>query len=167
MKRKHTSIPAASKLNLRQQVGNLFPESLVSKLARERGGRDKARTFKPWSHMSALMYAQLTHRIGLNDLCDALSLHSGHFRASAGPLPPNRNTLSHANKVRPAQKAENLFWAELDYLSQLSPRFVSGKAVSRILIPEGGEIQGNFFRESRHRLALAAQKTSTPSHKRS
>ena len=131
MKKRNTTIPAASKLNLLRQIGNLIPEFLVPKLARETGAQDKARTFKPWSHVLALMYAQLTHSIGLNDVCDALSLHSGPLSSLRGATPPNRNTLSHANKVRPAQMAEKLFWAVLDHLGRLSPRFVSGKAGQR------------------------------------
>lgn len=131
MKKKTTIVPAVSKLNLLRQIGNLIPEFLVSKLARETGAQAKARTFKPWSHVLALMYAQLTHSIGLNDVCDALSLHSGPLSSIRGATPPNRNTLSHANKVRPAEMAEKLFWAVLDHLGQLSPRFVSGKAGKR------------------------------------
>ena len=131
MKIKHTTIPAASKLNLLRQIGNLIPEFLVPKLARETGVQDKARTFKPWSQVLALMYAQLTHSIGLNDVCDALTLQSGPLSSIRGATPPNRNTLSHANKVRPAQMAEQLFWAVFDYLGQLSPQFVSGKAGQR------------------------------------
>ncbi len=128
MKKKTTTIPAVSKLNLLRQIGNLIPEFLVPKLARQTGAAEKARTFKPWSHVLALMYAQLTHSIGLNDVCDALSLHSGPLSSIRGATPPNRNTLSHANKVRPAEMAEQLFWAVLDHLGQRSPRFVSGKA---------------------------------------
>lgn len=131
MKIKHTTIPAASKLNLLRQIGNLIPEFLVPKLARQTGAQDKARTFKPWSHVLALMYAQLTHSIGLNDVCDALTLHSGPLSSIRGATPPNRNTLSHANKVRPAQMAEQLFWAVFEHLGRLSPRFVSGKAGQR------------------------------------
>jgi hypothetical protein len=131
MKKKNTTIPATSKLNLLRQVGNLIPEYLVSRVARATGAQDKARTFSPWSHLLALLYAQLTHSIGLNDVGDALSLHSGPLSSLRGATPPNRNTLSHANKVRPAQMAEKLFWAVLDHLGNLSPRFVSGKAGRR------------------------------------
>jgi len=60
-----------------------------------------------------------------------LSLHSGPLSSIRGATPPNRNTLSHANKVRPAEMAEQLFWAVLDHLGQRSPRFVSGKAGKR------------------------------------
>src|SRR5438094_461757 len=131
MKKKTTTIPAVSKLNLLRQIGNLIPEFLVPKLARQTGAAEKARTFKPWSHVLALMYAQLTHSISLNDVCDALSLHSGPLSSIRSATPPNRNTLSHANKVRPAEMAEQLFWAVLDHLGQRSPRFVSGKAGKR------------------------------------
>ena len=59
MKKRNTTIPAASKLHLLRQIGNLIPEFLVPRLARETGAQDKARTFKPWSHALALMYAHL------------------------------------------------------------------------------------------------------------
>jgi hypothetical protein len=37
--------------------------------------------------------------------------------------PPHRNTLSHANKVRDAAIAEELFWSVLNHLQSLCPRF--------------------------------------------
>jgi hypothetical protein len=131
MKKNNTTIPAASKLNLLRQVCNFIPDFLVPKLARETGAQDKARTFSPWSHLVSLLYAQLTHSIGLNDVCDALALHSGPLSSLRGATPPNRNTLSHANKVRPAAMAEELFWAVLEHLGNLSPAFISGKAGKR------------------------------------
>jgi hypothetical protein len=116
---------------LLRQICNFIPDFLVPKLARATGVQDKARSFSPWSHLVALMYAQLTHSIGLNDVCDALGLHSGPLSSLRGATPPNRNTLSHANKVRPAQMAEQLFWAVLQHLGDRSPGFVSGQAGKR------------------------------------
>jgi len=131
MKNKNTTIPAASKLNLLRQLGNFIPDFLTPQLARVTGVQDKARTFSPWSHLVALLYAQLTHSIGLNDVCDALALHSGPLSSLRGATPPNRNTLSHANKVRPAAMAEKLFWAVFEHLGNLSPEFVGGRAGKR------------------------------------
>jgi hypothetical protein len=131
MKKKNNHVPAVSKLNLLRQICNVIPDFLVPKLARATGVQDRARTFSPWSHLIALMYAQLTHSIGLNDVCDALALHSGPLSSLRGATPPNRNTLSHANKVRPAQMAEQLFWAVLEHLGNLAPAFVSGRAGKR------------------------------------
>jgi len=78
-----------------------------------------------------LLYAQLTHSIGLNDVCDALALHSGPLSSLRGATPPTRNNLSHANRVRPAAMAEKLFWAVFEHLGALSPRFVSGSSGKR------------------------------------
>jgi len=128
---KNKSIPAGSKLNLLRQICNFIPEFLVSRIARETQVDKKARTFTPWSHVIALLFAQLTHSIGLNDVCDALSLHSGPLSSIRGASPPSRNNLSHCNKVRSAQMAEKLFWAVFEHLGNLSPRFVSGKAGKR------------------------------------
>lgn len=130
MKKKST-VPASSKLNLFRQICNLIPDFLVPKLSRETGVEEKVRTFSAWSHVVSLLYAQLTHSIGLNDVCDALGLHSGPLSSLRGATPPSRNNLSHANKVRPAEMAEKLFWAVFEHLGNLSPRFVSGKAGKR------------------------------------
>jgi hypothetical protein len=80
-----------------------------------------ARTFSPWSHVVCTLFAQLTNAIGLNDVCDALGLHSGPLSALRGATAPSRNNLSHANKRRDAALADRLFWSVLDHLQKLSP----------------------------------------------
>ena len=131
MKNKTKLVPAPSKLNLLRQICNYIPEFLVPKLARQTGVDKKVRTFSAWSHVVALLYAQLTHGIGLNDVCDALSLQSGPLSSLRGATAPSRNNLSHANKVRPAAMAEQLFWAVFEHLGKLSPHFISGRAGRR------------------------------------
>ena len=85
------------------------------------------RTFSPWSHVVSMLFAQLTHAIGLNDVCDALRLHSGPLSALRGATAPSRNNLSHANKRRDAALAERLFWTVLKHLQKLSPGFAAGR----------------------------------------
>jgi hypothetical protein len=53
--------------------------------------------------------------------------------ALRGPTPPSRNNLSHANQVRDAAMAEQLFWAMLEHLGEVSPGFLSGKAGKRLV----------------------------------
>ena len=65
----------------------------------------KSRTFKPWSHVVSLIFAQLTHALGLNDVCDALCLNAGPLSALRGATPPSKNALSHANRERDAAMA--------------------------------------------------------------
>jgi len=120
--------PTGSKFTVLRQLCNYIPPHLVPKVARDTGVDKQARTFSPWSHVVSLGYAQLTHSIGLNDVCDGLQLNSGPLSALRGATPPSRNNLSHANKVRDAAMAEQLFWAVFEHLGDLSPSFVSGKS---------------------------------------
>jgi hypothetical protein len=73
---KTQQVPTASKLTVLRQVFNYIPPHLVPQVARDTGVDERARTFSPWSHVVALGYAQVTHSIGLNDVCDALQLNS-------------------------------------------------------------------------------------------
>jgi len=66
---------------------------------------------------------RLTHSLGLNDVCDALRLHSGPLSALRAATAPPKNTLSHANRTRNPKMAEQLFWAVLAHLQTLQPAF--------------------------------------------
>jgi hypothetical protein len=127
MTKQTTRKPTRSSFTLLRQLCNLIPPHLVPQLARDTGVADKARTFTPWSHVVSLLYAQLTHAIGLNDVCDGLRLHSGPLSALRGATPPSKNGLSTANRVRPAQMAQDLFWAVLEHLQHLHPGFGAGR----------------------------------------
>jgi hypothetical protein len=108
--------PTRSKLSVLRQLCNFIPHHLVSTVARETGVAKQARTYLPWRHVLALLFAQLTHSLGLNDVCDALRLHSGPLAAIRGATPPSRNNLSHANRERDSTMAESLFWRMLEHL---------------------------------------------------
>lgn len=86
-----------------------------------------ARTFSAWSHVVAMLYAQMTHAIGLNDVCDALRHHVGWLARIRGATAPSRNGLSHASRHRDAAMAEQLFWQVLDHLRGLQPHFAGGR----------------------------------------
>lgn len=160
--------PARSKLSILHQICNYIPPHLVSKIARETGAEDKARTFKPWSHVVSLAYAQLTHSIGLNDLCDSLQLHSGPLVGIRGATPPSRNGLSNANRERPAAMAEQLFWQMLNHLGEQTPGFVAGRHRGRafrfkvpihVVDTTVMELVANCMDWAKHRRRKAAAKT--------
>ena len=96
-KTKTKSQPNRPHVTVLRQIVELIPGYLVPKLARETGADEHARTFSPWSHVVAMLYAQVSYALGLNDVCDALRLrpHQRHVARR-----PARNTLSHANKKR-------------------------------------------------------------------
>lgn len=110
-----------------RQICQLIPTHLVAKLARETGADDKSRTFTPWSHVVAMIYAQISHALSLNDVCDALKLRLTALFGIRAAKPPAKNTLSHANKVRACDMAEKLFWAQLAHLQVNFSGFVRGR----------------------------------------
>jgi hypothetical protein len=125
--KKQRTNPTGRKMAVLRQVVNLIPQHLIPKLARETGVADQARDFDANSHVIALMEAQLTHSIGLNDVCDGLQLHAAELATIRGAKPPHRNTFSHANRTRNPEMAEKLFWATLDQLETIRPGFTHGR----------------------------------------
>jgi hypothetical protein len=123
MKNQTQRKPTRGKFSLLGQLCNLIPNHLVPQLARAHAVEEKSRTFCPWSHVVSLLYAQLTHALSLDDVCDALWLHSGPLSAIRGATPPSKNALSHANRERNPKMAEALFWTMLEQLQQLHPGF--------------------------------------------
>ena len=113
--------PAKARLPVFAQLCKLIPAQLVPKLAREHGVDKQARTFTPWSHVVSLLFAQLTHAIGPNDVCDTLRIHSRWLGSLRGAVAPTRNTLSHANRTRDSDMMEALFWKTLSHLEGLMP----------------------------------------------
>jgi len=121
-----TTPPARSNIVVLKQLLKHIPRSLISEVARETGVEAKAREFCVFSHLCSMLFAQLTHAMGLNDVCDWLRLKQAAL-AGVGAVPPSRNGLSHANKVRSAEFIETLFWRVLERLQTLDPSFVGGK----------------------------------------
>ncbi len=100
---------------------------MVSNLAKEHGVEARSRTFTPWSHVVSLVYAHLTHAVGLNDVCDGLHMNEAALSTLRGAVPPTRNNLSHSNKVRNADMAEALYWDMMKHLMDTVPGFAKGK----------------------------------------
>src|SRR5215469_10369244 len=114
---------AKHKYTLVSQVAANIPRNLVPSLAKKHGVDKQARTFSPWSHLVSMIFAHLTHALSLNDVCDALRLHSGALSTIRGATPPSRNGLSHANKVRSADFAKDVFYEVLGRLTSQYPKF--------------------------------------------
>lgn len=160
--------PARSKFTILRQICNYIPPFLVPQIARATGAEGKARSFSPWSHVVSLLYGQLSHSLGLNDLCDALQLHPGPLVNVRGATPPSRNGLSNANRERPAEMAEQLFWQVLDHLGKQTPGFVQGrrrgaafrfKVLIHVVDATVMELVANCMDWAQHRRRKAAAKT--------
>lgn len=122
----HNTTPARANVVVLKQMLNLIPRGMINRHALETGVGAKSRTFSVVSHLSAMLFAQLSHAMGLNDVCDWLRLKSGVL-ARFGVTPPSRNGLSNANKDRSAEFAQKLFWSVLGHLQHASPGFAAGR----------------------------------------
>jgi len=127
MKKQQKRNPTGHVYTTVKQVCNLIPGHMVSNVATKHGIDEQCRTFSEWSHVTALTAAQLTHAIGLNDVCDNLRMHQSTLSTIRGATPPSRNNLSHANKIRSAEMAEDLYWTMLEHLQTVSPKFGKGQ----------------------------------------
>lgn len=94
------------------QIIKHIPKKLIGKL------KDKykiqTRAFSATSHVVPMVYAQLSHALSMNDICDYLHFYAGYLEHIRDCVPPSRNGLAHANATRDARMAEELFWTVLD-----------------------------------------------------
>ena len=83
---------AKHKYTVLNQICKLIPRNLVSKLAKKYGVDKQARSFTPWSHVLAMIFAQLAHSLSLNDVCDTC-----------------KNNKAALETIRQAIKSTNIF----------------------------------------------------------
>ena len=122
--------PAKAKYTTLNQICNLIPQGLVPRLARKYGVDKRSRSISAWSHVVAMLHGQLAHSISLNDIADTLQNHAGSLATIRRAKPPSRNGLSHANRVRNADMAEELFWETLKEIQRSHPNFGIGHRYS-------------------------------------
>ena len=105
------------------QIVKYIPKKLIEKLKNKY--KIQTRSFSATSHVVAMLYAQLSHALSLNDICDCLRFHAGYLSQIRDCVPPSRNGLAHANASREPKMAEELFWTVLAEIKQQYPEFIS------------------------------------------
>ena len=105
------------------QIVKHIPGKLIGKLKVKH--KIQTRAFSETSHVVALIFAQLSHALSLNDICDCLHFHKGYLAQIRCCVPPSRNGLAHVNATRDAALAEELFWSVLADIKEKYPEFIS------------------------------------------
>ncbi len=91
--------PAKHKPIASRQICEQIPAFPMPKIARKHDV--KTRSITPWNHVAARLYAQFTHALELDDVCDTLAGQpAGSGRHLKEPSLPIRNGLSNANRTR-------------------------------------------------------------------
>ena len=115
--------PQKSTMSVLAQIASWIPDRIIENLAKKH--KIQTRAFSANSHVMAMLYAHLAHSLSLNDICDSLHNHAGTLAQIRNCTPPSRNGLSHANKTRNANMAEELFWMVYESLSTHYPEFLT------------------------------------------
>jgi Domain of unknown function (DUF4372)/Transposase DDE domain len=103
-------IQAASLFNqLLQHFPRLEFAALVRKHAAERG----AKGFTCWTQLVAMLFCQMAHADSLREICNGLACSLGKLVHLGIGVAPNKSTLAYANKHRPAELYEELFYTVL------------------------------------------------------
>ena len=137
-----------------QQIVQYLPEWTLEKLANKHGV--DARSFSATSHVVALMIAHLAHTSSLNETCDVCAMHEKKLRYVRNVTPPHRNTLSNANRTRPAAMAEELFWTVKAAL-ETNNVTVNGKTFNQRGSPRRVVVVGAFHHDDRRKKARDVQ----------
>ena len=106
------------------QIFKHIPAKLIEKLKNKY--KIQTRSFSETSHVAAMIFAQLSHALSLNDICDCLKFHKGYLIQIRNCSPPSRNGLAHTNATRNAALAEELFWTVFADIKEKYPGFISG-----------------------------------------
>ena len=118
-----------SKFSALKQICTYIPGHLVANLARSHGIDKKCRTFSPWSHVVSLLYAQLPHSSGLNNVCDGLRFHTGklgvnsrcHATGAKYAIECQQKSLRRYDReiilvcVRSSQNPESVVWRKMPH----------------------------------------------------
>ncbi len=103
------------------QIVKYIPKKLIEKLRNKY--KIQTRSFSATSHVVSMIYAQLSHALSLNDICDSLRFHKGYLAQIRDCVPPSRNGLSHANVARDARMSEELFGLVFKEIQERYPSF--------------------------------------------
>lgn len=116
--------PEKSTMCILAQILALIPNNVIPSLIEKY--RIRTRGFDVASHFAALVIAQLSHSVSLNDICDNLKLHAGILSQIRNCVPPSRNALSHANRTRNADLVEELYYKIEAQIRKTDPDFFNG-----------------------------------------
>ena len=105
-----------------RQIVQRIPRWLIEKTANAYGV--DARKFSATSHFVMLILGHLSRASCLTEICDDADLNKRKLSLVRNATPGRRNTFSHANRTRPAEVAEEVYWETVRHLGEVSPDFI-------------------------------------------
>lgn len=100
--------------SLFSQLLHHFPRTEFSQLVAKHQAERRAKGFSCWTQMVSMLFCHMAHADSLREICGGLACCLGKLKHLGIAKAPNKSTLSYANKNRPAQLYEDLFWTMLN-----------------------------------------------------
>jgi transposase len=100
--------------SLFNQLLHHFPRAEFGALVKEHQAERDAKGFTCWTQFVSMLFCQLAHADSLREICNGLACSEGKLVHLGLQAAPNKSTLSYANKHRPAELFEDLFYTSLN-----------------------------------------------------
>jgi len=99
--------------SLFNQLLQHFPRTEFGTLVKQTKAERHARGFACWTQLVAMLFCHLAHADSLRLICNGLSCCLGKLKHLGISEAPSKSSLSYANKKRPAELFQQLFWTTL------------------------------------------------------
>ena len=101
--------------SLFSQMVSFFNRNQFKKLVKKHNSERYSKGFKTWDQFVAMLFCQLAQAKSLREICGGLSCCMGKLSHVGMTEAPKKSTLSYANKVRPWEFYEDLFYETLSF----------------------------------------------------
>jgi hypothetical protein len=121
------------------QLVQLFPRYEFQKAVMETKAERHARGFSSWDQFIAMLFCQLADAGSLREICGGLASCEGRL-AHVGAKVPARATLAYANRHRPWQLFERIFYQLLERCQATAPVKKKFRFSNRLLSLDGTHV---------------------------
>ena len=111
--------------SLFSQVLSLFNRAIFSRLVKKHKAERYSKGFSSWDQFVAMLFCQLAQAKSIREICGGIASTIGKVKHLGLNEAPKRSTLAYANKRRPWEMYQDLFYQTLKMLQEQS--FVPGK----------------------------------------
>lgn len=104
------------------QILQLFPKKDFFKEVEKTGAEFKTKGFSSWDQFVSMLFCQIGKANSLREICGGLASSAGKLNHLGMAEAPSKSTLAHANKNRPWELFEGVFYQLLEKCEQLTAK---------------------------------------------
>lgn len=108
--------------SLFSQLVAIFSRGTFLHLVAKHRAERYCKSYSSWEHFVAMLFCQLAQAKSLREICGGLACTMGKLRHLGMKEPPNKSTLSYANKHRPWAMFRDLFYETVNVCKMAAPQ---------------------------------------------